>query len=98
MVAQVGSGLGAKFAQGAIVKPKHSARYWANVTAGLDFSDADQVPPEKFNRIVWRGIKGGKPYPKRGASARAHTPWIDSELTTSRGAAPSRGRAGKEMP
>ena len=71
-VAQVGSGLGAKFAEGALVKPKHSARYWANVTAGLDFSDADQVPPEKFNRIVWRGLKGGKPYPKRGASARAH--------------------------
>ena len=42
-VAEVGGGLGAKFAQGAIVKPKHSARYWANVTAGLDFSDADQV-------------------------------------------------------
>ncbi len=71
-VAQAGGGLGAKYAEGAVVKPKHSARYWARVTAGLDFSNADQVPPEKFNRIVWRGLKGGKRYPKGGALARAH--------------------------
>jgi hypothetical protein len=64
MVARVAGGLGAAFAKGPVVKPKHSARYWARVTAGLDFSDADQVPPARFNRIVWRGLMGGKPYPK----------------------------------
>ena len=58
-------GLGVQYAKGPVVKPRHDARYWAKVTAGLDFSDADRVPPAKFNRIVWRGIKGNKPYPAR---------------------------------
>jgi YVTN family beta-propeller protein len=53
-----------KFAQGPIVKPKHSAAYWARVTAGFDFSDADQVPPAKYNRVLWKGLMGSKPYPK----------------------------------
>ena len=52
------------------MKPKRNARYWSRVTAGLDFSGADQVPPERFNRIVWRGLMGGKPYPKRGLAVR----------------------------
>jgi YVTN family beta-propeller protein len=64
MVARTAGGLGAKLAEGPVVKPRHSARYWAKVTAGLDFSDADRVPPAKFNRIVWRGMKG-KAYPAK---------------------------------
>ena len=64
-VARAPGGLGAPLAKGPMVKPKHSASYWAKVTAGLDFSDADRVPPGRFNRIVWRGLKGGKPYPMR---------------------------------
>jgi YVTN family beta-propeller protein len=64
-LAQAPGGLGVKYAQGAIVKPKHGARYWAKRTAGFDFSDADQVPPAKFNRIVWNGLMGGKHYPTR---------------------------------
>jgi DNA-binding beta-propeller fold protein YncE len=65
-MARNGGGLGARFAKGPIVKPKHSASYWKRVTAGLDFSGADQVPPETFNRIVWRGLKGNRPYPMMG--------------------------------
>jgi YVTN family beta-propeller protein len=65
-------GLGVEFAKGPVVKPRHGAQYWAKVTAGLDFSDADQVPPEKFNRIVWRGLKGSKPYPMRAGRQVAH--------------------------
>jgi hypothetical protein len=52
-----------KFAQGRDVKPKHSAGYWAKVTAGFDFSDADRVPPVRYNRVLWQGLMGGKPYP-----------------------------------
>jgi hypothetical protein len=33
------------------------------VTSAFDFSQADQVPPVLFNRVVWRGLKGDKPYP-----------------------------------
>ncbi len=56
-------GLGAAFARGAIIRPKHDAKYWATLTAGFDFSDADRVPPAKFNRVLWNGLMGGRPYP-----------------------------------
>ena len=56
-------GLGVKYASGPMVKPKHGAKYWAKLTSGFDFSDADRVPPARFNRVLWRGLKGGKPYP-----------------------------------
>src|SRR5262249_2581359 len=62
-LAQAPGGLGARFAKGPDVKPKHDARYWAKVTTGFDFSDADRVPPARFNKVVWKGLMGGKPYP-----------------------------------
>jgi len=46
-----------------VVKSKHDARYWAKVTAGFDFSEADRVPPAKFNKVIWDGMMDGKPYP-----------------------------------
>ena len=51
------------FAAGPVVTPKHDAAYWDAVTAGFDFSEADQVPPAQFNRVLWTGLMGGKPYP-----------------------------------
>lgn len=63
LLAQAPGGLGAAFAQGKVIKPKHDAVYWAKLTAGFDFSDADRVPPAKFNRILWKGLMGKKPYP-----------------------------------
>ena len=30
---------------------------------GFDFSEADQVPPAQFNRVLWTGLMGSKPYP-----------------------------------
>jgi DNA-binding beta-propeller fold protein YncE len=62
-LAQVPGGLGVQFARGADVKPKHNAEYWALATAGFDFSDADRVPPDKFNRVVWKGLMGRRAYP-----------------------------------
>jgi len=63
MLAHAGKGLGAAFAKGEVVKPKHDAKYWARATAGFDFSEADHVPPGKFNRVVWKGMMGEKAYP-----------------------------------
>jgi hypothetical protein len=57
-----------QFARGADVKPKHDAAYWAKATAGFDFSDADRVPPDKFNRVLWKGLMGRKPYPALAGS------------------------------
>jgi hypothetical protein len=54
---------GVKFAAGPNIKPKHNAAYWTKVTAGFDFSQADQVPPVRFNKVLWAGLMSGKPYP-----------------------------------
>jgi hypothetical protein len=51
------------FVRGPDIKPKHDANYWAKVTAKFDFSDADRVPPDQFNRVIWKGLMGRKPYP-----------------------------------
>ena len=47
----------------AVPKPARDAKYWAKVTKGLDFTDADRLEPEDFNRILWKGLMGNKPYP-----------------------------------
>ncbi len=43
----------------------YDAKYWARVTKGMDFRDADRIPDDDFNRVLWRGIMGNKPYPSR---------------------------------
>jgi hypothetical protein len=64
------TGKGVKFAKGPSMAPQHDAAYWDEVTAGFDFSEADQVPPAQFNRVLWRGLMGNKPYPvQRGEVA-----------------------------
>jgi hypothetical protein len=52
-----------KFAEGPDIKPKHGAAYWASVTKSFDFSDADLVPAARYNRVLWTGLMGRKPYP-----------------------------------
>ncbi len=47
----------------AIPHPTHDAAWWEAQTKGMDFSQADRIPTEKFNRILWKGMMGGKPYP-----------------------------------
>ena len=46
-----------------VPKPAHNAKYWARVTKGMDFTDEDRVDPADFNRILWKGMMGNKPYP-----------------------------------
>jgi hypothetical protein len=46
-----------------VPKSTHSAQYWARVTRGMDFSDADRVDPVLYNRILWKGMMGNRPYP-----------------------------------
>jgi len=47
----------------AVPKSTHDAKYWARVTRGMDFSDADRVDPVLYNRILWKGMMGRRPYP-----------------------------------
>jgi len=62
-LAQAHADGGVKFAAGPNLKPKHNAAYWIKVTAGFDFSQADQVPPARFNKVLWAGLMSSKPYP-----------------------------------
>jgi hypothetical protein len=50
------SGRPVTFAAGRVVTPTHDAAYGDAVTAGFDFSEADQVPPAQFNRVLWKGL------------------------------------------
>ncbi len=42
----------------------HDAQYWAEKTRGFDFSREDHLGNvDRFNRIIWEGLKGSAPYP-----------------------------------
>jgi DNA-binding beta-propeller fold protein YncE len=48
----------------AYAKPRHDAAYWAEKTAGFDFSRADQIDAPTYNLILWQGLAGeNTPYP-----------------------------------
>jgi DNA-binding beta-propeller fold protein YncE len=61
-------------AKGPLVMPKHDAEYWAKVTSHLDFSDADLITPLHYNKILWEGLMGDKPYP------RVHSRWSAANI------------------
>jgi DNA-binding beta-propeller fold protein YncE len=61
---------GVSWAAGPDVRPKHDAAYWARATRGFDFSDADRVPPLRFNQVLWRGLMGNRPYPEPAGPRR----------------------------
>jgi hypothetical protein len=44
--------------------PRSSA-YWTAAMAGQDFSSEDRLDTPRFNRALWRGLKGDAPYPVR---------------------------------
>jgi DNA-binding beta-propeller fold protein YncE len=50
-----------------IPHPVHDAAYWDAATRGMDFSVEDRVDPIAFNRILWEGLMGSKPYPSNSS-------------------------------
>ena len=44
-------------------KPTHSASWWAAKTRGFDFRTEDRIDAQAFNRILWSGLMGNRPYP-----------------------------------
>jgi len=46
-----------------VLRPTHDAAYWAKVTRGMDFSAEDRFDFAQYNRILWQGLMGNKPYP-----------------------------------
>jgi len=45
------------------LKPTHDAAYWVAATRGMDFSAEDRINFQQYNRILWKGLMGDKPYP-----------------------------------
>jgi DNA-binding beta-propeller fold protein YncE len=44
--------------------PVHDAAYWAEETRGFDFSAEDRLDSDRFNLVLWNGLKGAdQPYP-----------------------------------
>ena len=46
-----------------VPKSTHNAKYWARVTKGMDFTAVDRIDSAVYNRILWKGLMGNKPYP-----------------------------------
>ncbi|HXE32022.1 MAG TPA: beta-propeller fold lactonase family protein [Terriglobales bacterium] len=43
--------------EGAPLPPTHDGAYWARLTQGMDFREADHLDSAKFNQILWDGLK-----------------------------------------
>ncbi|MDE3011038.1 MAG: bifunctional YncE family protein/alkaline phosphatase family protein [Pseudomonadota bacterium] len=57
-----------------IPKPTHTAAWWSAQTRGMDFSVEDRVDADKFNRILWKGLKGDAPYPVSSGARESPAP------------------------
>ncbi|GAC1342959.1 MAG: alkaline phosphatase family protein [Acetobacteraceae bacterium] len=62
-----------QYAEGPDVVPTHDAKYWAQKTRGFDFSNADRVPADLFNEVLWNGIMQGQAYPTARSGLRMGT-------------------------
>jgi len=58
--------------------PLHDATWWAAQTKGMNFSVEDHLDSAKFNRVLWQGTMGNKPYPtvRSGLDLRSNRPQL----------------------
>ncbi len=46
------------------IRSRKNKQWWANATKDFYFEVEDKLDPEKFNRVLWAGVKGdNQPYP-----------------------------------
>ena len=50
-------------------RPRHSPQYWQRVMQGQNFAIEDALDTDSFNRALWRGLMGQRPYPTPVAQA-----------------------------
>lgn len=57
-------------------RPRHSAKWWARKMKGQDFEVEDRLDTDKYNEVLWEGLKGRQPYPQTrgGADLRDNRP------------------------
>ena len=48
-------------------KPTREASWWIERTRGMDFSKEDLVDADAYNRVLWLGLMGDRPYPEKRA-------------------------------
>jgi YVTN family beta-propeller protein len=46
-----------------LLHPTHDGAYWARAMKGFDFSVEDHLDSARYNRILWKGLMGDRPYP-----------------------------------
>jgi DNA-binding beta-propeller fold protein YncE len=49
----------------ASARDKHTAAYWQKKLGDMDYEEEDKLDTPRFNREIWRGMMGGKQYPKQ---------------------------------
>ena len=56
------------------VQSAHDAAYWVAATKGFDFSIDDNMNGAEYNRVLWKGLMNGSPYPDTpsGLNLRMH--------------------------
>jgi DNA-binding beta-propeller fold protein YncE len=53
----------------AAIPSRHKKQWWAQATKEFFFGVEDKLDPEKFNRVLWAGVKGDRPYPTERSHA-----------------------------
>lgn len=48
----------------AYARVRHTAAYWQKRMGDMDFDVEDRIDSTRFNRELWKGMMGSKPYPK----------------------------------
>jgi len=46
-------------------KDQHDAAYWQKKIGDMDYDEEDKLDTPRFNRELWKGTMGKKPYPKQ---------------------------------
>jgi DNA-binding beta-propeller fold protein YncE len=67
----------------ALPHPTHDAAWWEAKTKGFDFSQEDRIDSDRFNRIIWEGLMGEKPYPT--TRLKAGTPQPETKAASHTG-------------
>jgi hypothetical protein len=48
----------------AFAQDRHPASYWQKRLGDMDYDEEDKLDTQRFNRELWKGMMGNKPYPE----------------------------------
>jgi YVTN family beta-propeller protein len=79
--------------------PLHDAAWWSEQCKGMDFSVEDHLDTAKFNRILWIGTMGDKPYPdsRSGEDLRSDRPQLLKQFQSEEGKSPDWPGGGRQL-